>query len=408
MVKLFVSIFRMTMGAVMLAAMLVTLSSEEALAKDGTFYTSNGYLLEVPNKYKDALITNVFADNNDGVLFSVSEKKSVEESKAAGMQYDGMGWLFSIGKINEKQLNEMLCYDMSGVEIFAKDISGMYYVFRHPTDVRFHRSTIEEMKTDQDKWTELVQWGYKFVRDEFVKNNPGLVPVIFSNDEVMDSWRNAMAAYKGYNDGSYKPSPAWVQQLPEAKNAKQLFVVAGIEGTTAWVSMHERDWDGKWKEIMTTPGFIGKKGFGKTKEGDSMTPVGTFGFNAAFGIAPDPGCAIPYRQVDGNIYWSGDIRPGMKYNEMVDIRNLPDLNKGDSEHIVDYNPQYIYCMNISYNAEGTPNKGSAIFLHCFGPNKPYTGGCVAIPLEKMEFVMKHVHPDCVVVINTLEKLGGSF
>lgn len=398
---------RMTMTAMILAVMLVTLSSEEALANDSTFYTSEGYRLEVPNKYKDALLTTTIYDKYEGVLFSVSEKKSVEESRAAGMNYDGMGWLFSIGKVNENQLNEMLCYDMSGVEIFAKDISGMYYVYRHPTDVRYHRSTIEEMKEDQAKWTELVQWGYKDVRDEFVKNNPGLVSVTFNNDEVMDSWRSAMTAYKGYSEGNYETSPAWVQRLPEAQEANQLFVVAGIGHTTAWVSMHERDWNGNWKEVMTTPGIIGKNGLGKNKEGDGMTPVGTFGFNAAFGIAPDPGCAIPYRQADENIYWSGDVRPGMKYNEMVDIRSLPGLDKENSERIVDYNPQYIYCLNISYNAEGLPGAGSAIFLHSFGPQKPYTGGCVAIPLDKLEFVMKHVRPDCVVVINDLEKLGGS-
>lgn len=398
---------RMTMTAMILAVMLVTLSSEEALANDSTFYTSEGYRLEVPNKYKDALLTTTIYDKYEGVLFSVSEKKSVEESRAAGMNYDGMGWLFSIGKVNENQLNEMLCYDMSGVEIFAKDISGMYYVYRHPTDVRYHRSTIEEMKEDQAKWTELVQWGYKDVRDEFVKNNPGLVSVTFNNDEVMDSWRSAMTAYKGYSEGKYETSPAWVQRLPEAQEANQLFVVAGIGHTTAWVSMHERDWNGNWKEVMTTPGIIGKNGLGKNKEGDGMTPVGIFGFNAAFGIAPDPACAIPYRQADENIYWSGDVRPGMKYNEMVDIRSLPGLDKENSERIVDYNPQYIYCLNISYNAEGLPGAGSAIFLHSFGPQKPYTGGCVAIPLDKMEFVMKHVRPDCVVVINDLEKLGGS-
>ncbi len=398
-------VLRMTMTAMILAVMLVTLSSEEALANDSTFYTCEGYRLEVPNKYKDALLTTTIYDKYEGVLFSVSEKKSVEESRAAGMNYDGMGWLFSIGKVNENQLNEMLCYDMSGVEIFAKDISGMYYVYRHPTDVRYHRSTIEEMKEDQAKWTELVQWGYKDVRDEFVKNNPGLVSVTFNNDEVMDSWRSAMTAYKGYSEGNYETSPAWVQRLPEAQEANQLFVVAGIGHTTAWVSMHERDWNGNWKEVMTTPGIIGKNGLGKNKEGDGMTPVGTFGFNAAFGIAPDPGCAIPYRQADENIYWSGDVRPGMKYNEMVDIRSLPGLDKENSERIVDYNPQYIYCLNISYNAEGLPGAGSAIFLHSFGPQKPYTGGCVAIPLDKMEFVMKHVRPDCVVVINDLEKLG---
>ncbi|SEH43910.1 L,D-transpeptidase family protein [Selenomonas sp. KH1T6] len=200
-------------------------------------------------------------------------------------------------------------------------------------------------------------------------------------------------------------TPEWMQNLPQAKNAKQMFIVAGVGKTTAWVSMHEKDKNGNWHELMTTPGFIGKEGLGKTKEGDGMTPVGTFHFTKAFGIAPDPGCAIPYIQVDENIYWSGDVRPGMKYNEMVDIRKMPGLNTEDSEHIVDYDPHYTYAMNISYNEKGTPGLGSAIFLHCFGPFKPYTGGCVAIPVEKLRFVMQKVSPDCVIIIDSLKNLS---
>ena len=199
-------------------------------------------------------------------------------------------------------------------------------------------------------------------------------------------------------------SPEWVEQIPEAAEAQQLFVVAGIGQTTAYISMHEKAEDGSWKQIMTTPGYIGKYGLGKTKEGDGKTPVGVFGFNAAFGIAEDPGCAIPYKQVGEDDYWSGDQREGYSYNQMVSIRDLPDLNTEDSEHILDYTYQYQYCLNISYNAEGTPGLGSAIFLHCLGPQKPYTGGCVAIPKDRMITVMQNVKEDCVVVIDSLETL----
>lgn len=92
--------------------------------------------------------------------------------------------------------------------------------------------------------------------------------------------------------------------------------------------MHEKDANGNWKQIVTTPGFIGKEGLGKVKEGDNKTPAGTFAIDKAFGIAPDPGCAIPYTQVDENIYWSGDAN--YKYNQWVDIREYPNLNKDDS------------------------------------------------------------------------------
>ena len=90
-------------------------------------------------------------------------------------------------------------------------------------------------------------------------------------------------------------TPQWIQRLPALQNANQAVIVAQLgEKTTAWISMHARDLNGEWQQIMSTPGFIGKNGLGKEKEGDNKTPVGVFKFNYALGIAPDPGCQIPY------------------------------------------------------------------------------------------------------------------
>ncbi len=210
-------------------------------------------------------------------------------------------------------------------------------------------------------------------------------------------------------------SPAWVTALSAAQDetVKQLFVVGGMGEslTTASVSLHERDESGSWKQILSTPGYVGKNGLctdADHAEGCAQTPIGVYHFNKAFGIAADPGCAIPYVQVDEDTYWSGDEREGMRYNEMVSIRDYPELDLTNSEHIVDYDYQYQYCLNISFNEEGTPGRGSAIFLHCLGPLKPYTGGCVAIPENIMRLVMQRVREDCVVVIDTLENMGGGF
>ena len=205
-------------------------------------------------------------------------------------------------------------------------------------------------------------------------------------------------------------SPDWVAALPAAQEADQLFVVAAMsmDRTTAFISMHQKDENGVWKQILSTPGFVGKNGLcldADHVEGCGQTPVGVYHFNKAFGIAADPGCALPYIQVDDDIYWSGD--PDYHYNEMMNINDYPDLAMDDSEHIVDYEYQYQYCLNISFNEEGTPGRGSAIFLHCFGPVKPYTGGCVAMPENLMKQVMQSVREDCVVVIDTLENLGIS-
>ncbi|MBR2216648.1 MAG: hypothetical protein IJ849_12970 [Selenomonadaceae bacterium] len=219
----------------------------------------------------------------------------------------------------------------------------------------------------------------------------------------------AVCCFVGINPAEAAPSsPEWVASLEAAKDAKQMVVVAGVSGAAASISMHNRAEDGSWEQIMSTPGFIGVNGLGKDKEWNGKTPVGVFHFNRAFGLADDPGCALDYVKVDENYYWSGDARPGMKYNQLVDIRELPALNVDVSEHLVYFAGRYDYCLNISYNEEGVPGVGSAIFLQCFDKAMPFTGGGVAIPADKMRFVMENVQPDCVVVIDSLNNLGGKF
>ncbi len=199
-------------------------------------------------------------------------------------------------------------------------------------------------------------------------------------------------------------SPQWIKNLPAARTAEQMIIVAGIQGTTAWISMHEKI-DGTWQQIMTTPGFIGRNGLGKVKEDDNKTPVGTFHFDYAFGILPDPGCAIPYTQVDDNHYWSGD--KNYKYNQFIDVRATPaKFDRAVSEHLIDCTPEYNYVLSIDYNSACTPGKGFALFLRCLNAVNPWTGGGVALPEDKMLFVMQHVKPDCVCVIDSLQNLGG--
>ena len=211
------------------------------------------------------------------------------------------------------------------------------------------------------------------------------------------------------------PSPDWLKALPEAQDdsVTQLFIVAAsaMDETTAYISMHERDKNGEWVQILTAPGFVGKNGCCPDAdhfEGCGQTPLGRYHFTMAFGIAPDPGCAMDYFQVTDDTYWSGDMNESMHYNEMVDINDYPDLDLTYSEHIADYEYPYQYCLNISFNEDGTPGRGSAIFLHCNNPQTQYTAGCVAVPEDIMVKIMQSVYPDCVVIIDTIEALDASF
>lgn len=80
------------------------------------------------------------------------------------------------------------------------------------------------------------------------------------------------------NTGDYQgidtASPDWVAKLDAAKSSDQILTVAAYDekATDAWIALHEKKADGKWHMVMTTPGFIGKNGLGKEKEGDTKTP----------------------------------------------------------------------------------------------------------------------------------------
>ncbi len=205
-------------------------------------------------------------------------------------------------------------------------------------------------------------------------------------------------------------SPKWVTELPAAAETDTLVVIMAeeIETRGAYFSFHEKKSDGKWYMTISTPCFIGKNGLGKTKEGDAKTPTGTFHFTSAFGNADDPGCKMKYIKATEYTYWSGD--PDCMYNQMIeDCREYPDLDLSKcDEHIVDYPVHYQYCLNISYNEEGTPGLGSGIFLHCFGPAKPWTGGCIAIPFNRMKYIMTAVDENTQIVIDTKDNLGGDY
>ena len=156
-------------------------------------YENGGFRLLIPKAYDDLLETEIVKDRKNGLLYRVSEKASVEAAKKLAYDSRGAGWLFSIGKIDEGRRRELLCGDMSGAEIFARDANGQCYVYYHPTDVRYMRENNEAMKRDQEQWTMLNEWAWSSVRTDFIRDN-SLETAAYDNSEV--SIAIARAAYK--------------------------------------------------------------------------------------------------------------------------------------------------------------------------------------------------------------------
>ena len=138
-----------------------------------TTYENGGFKMTVPAEVANKVIVETPVDSDDGILFEVSEKASVEAAKAKGSDYDGIGWLYAIGVRDEESFRKMLCSDMSGEEPIGYDADGNYYVFFHPTDVRYERETPEQMQADQDQWTQVVEWG-NTMKDKFLEENAGI------------------------------------------------------------------------------------------------------------------------------------------------------------------------------------------------------------------------------------------
>ena len=196
-------------------------------------YENGGFRLLIPKAYDDLLETEIVKDRKNGLLYRVSEKASVEAAKKLSYDSRGAGWLFSIGKIDEGRRRELLCGDMSGAEIFARDANGQCYVYYHPTDVRYMRENNEAMKRDQAQWTMLNEWAWNSVRTDFIREN-SLETAAYDNSEV--SIAIARAAYKPgvrYTVSTTEHGPIELEHFDAAPYAELLLQNAVYERTDA-------------------------------------------------------------------------------------------------------------------------------------------------------------------------------
>ena len=194
-----------------------------------------------------------------------------------------------------------------------------------------------------------------------------------------------------------------VSKLKIASETDQIMIVVPEEKDSYFATFYYYvKKNKKWEEFLVSEAHIGKNGLGKEKEGDGKTPIGVFKFNKYFGIADDPGTKLPYIKLNDSLYWDGDS-DSKYYNQMVNIETYQDFDKAQSEHLIEEDLAYQYAMNINYNEEGIPKKGSAIFLHCYS-NKPYTGGCVALPELNMIEVIKKASQNARIIIDYKENI----
>ena len=143
-------------------------------------------VLPIPQEYWERLYYYYYGsedeETGEELLLVVSEKASIEAAEAMGEEEtEGIGELFRIIRVSENRLHELLCGDMSGIQIFAKDEEGKYYLFCTPTDVRYMRETNEKMDEDIAQWTELNEWVHGELINEILDRNSNLTTVSYTN-----------------------------------------------------------------------------------------------------------------------------------------------------------------------------------------------------------------------------------
>lgn len=141
---------------------------------------SNGLLLTVPDDIFP--LVKIETSNNNDNIFEVFELGSVNAAKKTGQDIRGAGWIFSISKVSEKMLQNILQNDASGIKLFACK-NNEYYLYNHPTDVTYLRENNEIMRQDQAVWMKVNEWGYSKVRDKFTEDN-NLSPITADNSDI--------------------------------------------------------------------------------------------------------------------------------------------------------------------------------------------------------------------------------
>ena len=191
------------------------------------------------------------------------------------------------------------------------------------------------------------------------------------------------------NSGIIEASGLEIDKINIPADSQVLITLAGSSILdTGELNVYTKGDDGAWKTVYAgIRAKYGMNGLYKEKEGDSKTPVGVFKMNTPFGIADSvEGFPDNYIKVDPDMYWNGDSASD-RYNKLVNAKEYTAFDRSASEHLINYSGYYDYCIDTGYNYEGTPYRGSAIFLHCV-VNDEHTHGCIAIPKEYMTEIMK--------------------
>ncbi len=152
------------------------------------------------------------------------------------------------------------------------------------------------------------------------------------------------------------------------------------------------------KVVGTRKAWLGANGVmnGKTRrQGTMTTPTGTYTMTEAFGIAANPGTALPYHRVRQGDWWVQDNN-SKYYNHLRNQKQggfaVTTRGANGSERLLDYGKQYAHVVVINFNRapdKRVRKRGSGIFLHVNSGRGP-TAGCVSITKAQLVTILSQL------------------
>jgi L,D-peptidoglycan transpeptidase YkuD (ErfK/YbiS/YcfS/YnhG family) len=253
-----------------------------------------------------------------------------------------------------------------------------------------------------------VDWRCKCFRpDTYYGTHRSGTGVITKSGEVWQAftragwvWQDSSTPDFQHFDTGY-PSKTFMPIAVNVGNAKQLITVA-THGTYATVSAWQLSSAG-WHRVMTTStARIGSGGLvagARRHQGSNTTPSGTYALTQAFGIAANPGAALPYHRVTNSDWWVED-NASRWYNSLRTKQqggfrtSLPESSVNGSEHLIVHKTQYQYAIVIDYNMHPAVRyRGAGIFLHVSDGHP--TAGCVSVPRNTMSALLRWLKPSAL-------------
>jgi L,D-peptidoglycan transpeptidase YkuD (ErfK/YbiS/YcfS/YnhG family) len=181
--------------------------------------------------------------------------------------------------------------------------------------------------------------------------------------------------------------------LPYQGSADQVVTVVANSpaATTATLTAWQRIAGIWFRAYGPVSAYVGTDGVGQASETTSHTPAGVWTLTEAFGIQANNGTRLPYRQVDTSDWWVSDTNSPYYNTHYRCAPGTCPFNEAAGEDLGKAGTAYNHAVVIDYNRHpAVPGAGSAFFLHV-STGRP-TAGCVSIPTNDLDFVMRWLDP----------------